>query len=147
MRILLLTIVITASFASGPVVAQDPTEQALAQSVCSGTPKQVTIHYGDSEIRVTPPVIQAYNQNNNKNYLRFKLNTSPRDTDEFVLGDALVNIEGKGKDDDWIDAKGTANDNAYLDVCIEDSQAGGTYRYYVEIENVGKIDPRAIVVK
>jgi hypothetical protein len=141
MRMLLLTIMIIGSFAPGALVAQP--------SDCEGTPKNVTINYADSEIRVTPPVIKVHFQEGLQNYLRFKLNTNPLDTDEFALGDAEVKIQGKTEDGNWINVMGTANDNGHLDVCIPPSSDTGefTFRYFVEIENVGKLDPRVIVVR
>jgi hypothetical protein len=111
---------------------------------CSGPARQVTIFYGDSEIRVAPPVIKLARQEE----LRFRLQPDKKASDEVDFDTVLVTVKGKESDPDasWIDASGTYKDSGgYLGVCVPSGQAHKTYRYYVDVNTVGKIDPRARV--
>ncbi len=88
---------------------------------CSGQARQVTIHYGDSEIRVTPPVINLKRQEE----LRFRLKPDKKASDEVDYDTVLVTIKGKETDPDasWIDASGTYKDSGgYLGVCVPSGQ-------------------------
>lgn len=109
---------------------------------CGGQARQVTIHYGDSEIRVTPPVIELQRADE----LKFRLRPDKKASDEVDYDAVMVKVYGKTADDDWIDVSGSSDSTGgSMGVCVPSNQARDTYRYYVEVANVGKIDPRADV--
>ena len=112
---------------------------------------QVNISYGDSKLWVKPPVIDV----TRKAEIRFQLlpEHSPPDQAENAKAPRIVDNNARtvtitSQDDDapWLTAEGSKNGNpkGYLKVCVE-GVADRTYKYDVEVEGVGKLDPRVRV--
>ncbi|NNK37091.1 MAG: hypothetical protein HKP03_01310 [Xanthomonadales bacterium] len=111
---------------------------------CSGAPQLVMVNYGDSEIRIVPPVKDLAR----KDILRFRLVPDKKNSDEVNYNKTIVTIKGKTADDEWIDLSGSYDSTGgFMDVCVKPGLAKKTYRYFVEVPNVGKIDPRADVTR
>lgn len=110
----------------------------LAVANCGGT-QPVNVHYGDSEIRVTPVKVRV------KRGSRIRFELKPKGSHHR---DTVVTIKAKDPDTGaWIDISGNARDNVdRLDVCVPVDQAKGVYEYWVEVDGVGKLDPRADVI-
>ncbi len=109
---------------------------------CGGPARQVTIHYGDSQIRVSPPVINLARAEE----LRFRLRPDKKASDEVDFDTILVTVKGKTDDADWIDLSGTYDDTGgYMGVCVPDDIEIKVYKYLVDVNTVGEIDPRADV--
>jgi hypothetical protein len=115
---------------------------AVELNECSGVPKNITIHYDDSELRVTPPLRDNLAR---RGILRFRLEAGPG------FEDKIVTITGKsgpsGSDVSWINASGSESSwpNRRQDICIEPSVVVGVYKYDVQVQDVGTLDPRADV--
>ena len=110
---------------------------------CNGSGHtDVTIHYGDSKLYVTPP--EAGVRRNGE--IRFRL--SLPSNEPIIYRDSLVEIIGKNGVT-WINTSGKYSDfsrpPAVLVVCVPANQALGIYDYIVEIEKIGTLDPRADV--
>jgi hypothetical protein len=112
---------------------------------CEGPPKKVTIHYGDSEIWLTPQIVNVKRQQE----LQFNLNPKRRPTDPVDYRDMKVTIKGKATEPDaaWINLgpESYKDNGGVMALCVPAGQATKTYRYLVNIEEVGELDPRAKV--
>jgi hypothetical protein len=104
----------------------------------------VNIHYGDSQIKVTPPL---YKVHKNK-YLKFKL-IADNQPGPGGLDYATVTVSVKSKNpltNQWINVSGTEADQGTLSACMPTTQPEGVVEYLVEVQHVGKLDPRAEVI-
>ncbi|MBT8047937.1 MAG: hypothetical protein HKN57_01055 [Xanthomonadales bacterium] len=113
---------------------------------CTDEPgsQPVNIHYGDSQIKVTPAL---YTIKTNKN-LKFRLIADnvngPGNLDYATV---LVTIEGKDGLNQWINTSGKENGTNPLVVCVPDFQQDRVVSYLVKVEEVGVLDPRVDVKK
>jgi len=105
----------------------------------------VNIHYGDSQLKVTPPL---YKVHKNK-YLKFKL-IADNQAGPGNLDYATVKVTINSKDpltNKWINVSGTKKADGTLLACMPTSQPEGVVEYLVEVEKVGQLDPRAEVIR
>lgn len=114
------------------------------QSDCPGPPAlRVNIFYGDSEIRVDPPLRVVHRGET------FVLKLAPQTPQTY--GDVDVTVVGKtATDKTLIDSRthsyNSLKDKNYkIEYCVSDTQALGTYSYSVTVDTVGTIDPRVDV--
>jgi hypothetical protein len=122
-----------------------PTEGASSEDSsygeCKGGGAFVTVHYGDSEIKVHP-VIKV----KTGSVLEFRLKPNKKNSDEIDFEKVTVTIKGKDAAADWIDVNGTYNSSkGTLSVRVPPDQAEGVYQYLVNVDQVGQLDPRADV--
>ena len=124
---------------------------------CTNGSVVVEIRYGDSHLQVTPKANlkrdagvkfvlkpkqneQAHSKNGSK---------GTNDLEVVIKGEKFVPDEGSTGDTSvaWLDISGTAGPPPHKDLirCAGEDQAQGTYFYSVEVEYVGKLDPRADV--
>ena len=112
---------------------------------CEDAGTWVKVHYGDSQLKVKPKVHLK------KGWAwEFRLKPKIKATDPVDYNKMKVTIKGKAKDPDasWIDISGTFEDSGgSLILCVdpEQDQELQTYEYYVNVEEVGTLDPRADV--
>ena len=129
MRVLIIGLISAAIFVSPAAVAKSHNKDCeLANK------PDVILKYGAGEIWV-PAVVRA-KAGQGRNFL-------------LVAGkdfrDAKVTIEASGPDQaekDWLHAEGTYSDDHILRICVPEDKAPGSYKYAVEVEGVGSIDPR-----
>jgi len=140
MRTLLLflsaPLLLAACQMSPPAPANNCTNQHGAQPI--------NIHYGDSQLKVTPPL---YKVHKNK-FLKFKLIADnvagPGGLD---YGAVTVTVRSKdSKTNQWINTSGSENKGAVLTVCMPADQPLGVVEYLVDVDKVGTLDPRAEVI-
>jgi len=116
------------------------------QTVCSDQPgsQPINIHYGDSQIKVTPPLYTI----NTKKKLKFRLIAdNVKGPDKLDYATVKVTIKSKDSSNNWINTSGTENGTNPLVVCVPDFQANRTVTYLVEVDKVGVLDPRVDVEK
>lgn len=95
------------------------------------------VEYGDSKIDVTPKIDVGQG---GEIIVKLKADKGFENT--------KVIFDGKTANDNWLDKEMTYGDGKkQLLICVQPNQAPGEYEYNVEIEGVGEIDPRAIVIK
>lgn len=103
----------------------------------------VNIQYGDSQIKVVPPL---YEVKKNKN-LKFRLMADnvngPGGLDYATVN---VTIKSKGPGNQWLDISGTEEGTNPLIVCMPADQPLGEISYLVEVDQVGVLDPRVRVI-
>lgn len=112
------------------------------QSSCDG-PKSLSVklHYGDSELRVTPAIRKVKRRGN----LTVKLMPNKRRSDPVDYNTVTVTVVGKSGAA-WIDSKSTTYDSSTtLEWCVPANQPYGDYYYEVTVDDVGKLDPRVHV--
>jgi hypothetical protein len=113
---------------------------------CADDPgaQPINIHYGDSQIKVTPPL---YKVHKNKN-LKFKLLADNQaGPDNLDYGKVTVTISSKDTaTNTWINTSGTKDKDGTLVACMPTSQPLGVVEYLVEVDKVGQLDPRADVI-
>lgn len=154
LTVLSLTVLLTACVAPGKFRPNDTISRD-----CPAGSVTVEIKYGDSYIDVTP---KAHLKENSG--IKFVLKPRegeaahskdgpPKDTESLMVtitgekyessGDTPVGDTSVG----WLNKSGAAGPEPHKDliVCAADDQAEGTYYYSVQVENVGKLDPRADV--
>jgi len=135
----MLTLII-ASLSLSACVAEGQFVSAKKDNRCDGKGQaDLRISYGDSLLDVTPKV-------NVKQDGEIIVKLKPEKGYESIM----VTLHGKNDDntDDWLDMTVKASDfkpgeNPYI--CVHE-QPLGTYEYYVEVETVGKLDPRIKVL-
>jgi hypothetical protein len=118
-------------------------------SHCEGGPhsRAVKIHYGDSELTVTPKVANVYR----KGDFVLKLQPRKRNNDPAGVNYNAVNVTVVGKTDDdktWIPSQTESYDSAAnheIVYCVPSGQAPKVYEYEITVVEVGKLDPRAKV--
>jgi hypothetical protein len=107
--------------------------------------KQVMVHYGDSQIKVTPANVEIHQGK----MLKFNLNGEKSGGDPVGVNyeDVAVTIKGKtteGKS--WLWVVGSESVTGTLSVCApEGADRTVEYSYIVEVDKVGVLDPRATV--
>jgi hypothetical protein len=107
--------------------------------------KDVKITYGDSHLSVDTKQKPVKHDD----WLVFDLKPDmqigppPREVD---FKRVMVKVFGKGPESYWIAASGTFDGTGgQLKVCVPSSTEYRIYEYVVEIDEVGKLDPRVIV--
>ena len=115
------------------------------ENTCGGNGYAIAgITYGDARIWVVPVTKLRPGAE-----FRLKLLPARQTTDPTDPGDWMVTVKGKAGGDAWIEQRsGTFNSSTrgFLDpICVPSTQAPGTYQYFIEVQNVGKLDPRARV--
>ncbi len=123
-----------------------PVTDPMDTFACSDDPgaRPINIHYGDSQIKVTPPL---YKVHKNKN-LKFKLladnQAGPGNLD---YGKVKVTIRSKdAATNTWINTSGTEDKEGTLVACMPTTQPLGVVEYLVDVEKIGRLDPRAEVI-
>lgn len=120
---------------------------------CPGTVTGYTltvIAYGDSTLAVIP--ISKINPNSE---WRFELAPITKSGDPEDYRNANVNIVGKPSTtmspgpNDWINVSGEKSvaKDGVLTECVPATLLNDTYEYFVEVEFVGTLDPRAKVIE
>jgi len=105
---------------------------------CNGKGKvDLEVRYGDSKIDVTPKIDVGQG---GEIIVRLKADKGYENT--------KVIFKGKTANDDWLNKEMTVgNGKKQIWICVDPNQAPGQYRFNVEVDGVGTIDPRAIVIK
>jgi hypothetical protein len=113
-------------------------------AACARGATFVNVHYGDSEISA-----HAIAQVKVDGVFLFRLAPRKRQSDQVNYDDMLVTITGKSSDPNasWINVSGKYEDSKVLAICVPSDIDEGTYEYFIEVEKVGKLDPRADVTK
>ena len=141
-------IVILATFllVSACAVDGQHSKSAKATGKCPGSVGATTtiVFYGDSELRTTP--ISKIKPNSE---FRFKLKPQPKGSDPVNYDNVDVEVKFKpGDPATWINVKDSAANapNATLIVCVPDTATvGDVYEFFIDVDDVGKLDPRAAV--
>ena len=108
---------------------------------------RVTIHYGDSELTVTPKVAKV----RQKGDFVLKLKPNKRANDPAGVNYDVVDVTVVGKTADdkvWIPSQTESYNSAAnheIVYCVPSNQAVKVYYYEVTVAKVGKLDPRARV--
>ena len=105
---------------------------------CNGKGKvDLDVRYGDSKIIVTPKIDVGQG---GEIIVRLKADKGYENT--------KVTFDGKTADDDWLNKEMTFGDRKrQIWICVKPNQTPGEYRFNVEVDGVGTIDPRAIVIR
>lgn len=113
-----------------------------APGTCPGpSSSSVKVHYGDSELRVTPAIQKVHRKGN----FTLRLQPNRRASDTVDYNTVTVTVAGKSGAA-WIDSKSTTyNDSDTLEWCVPENQASGDYYYEVTVMDVGNLDPRVHV--
>ena len=113
-----------------------------------GYQRTVDIHYGDSELRVTPPVQRVFRSGS----FVLRLKPSKRGSDTVDYETVKVTVEGKSGDDgkaaDWIKKETATYDTASehsIGYCVPEMEDEGEQYYGIVVEGVGELDPRVDV--
>ncbi|MDX1404776.1 MAG: hypothetical protein R3192_09570 [Woeseiaceae bacterium] len=107
--------------------------------------RQATIHYGDSELRVTPPVLNVKRTSD----FTVKLNPSnARGPNGIDYANVTVTVVGKPEDEyqvnnSWIVEKSASGKNGEMYWCAPNTV--DVYYYEVTVDEVGMLDPRVDV--
>jgi len=154
LTVLSLTVLLTACVVPGKFRPNDKISED-----CPDGSVTVEIKYGDSYIEVTPKA--DLNKNSGirfvlkpkQNEAAYSKDGPPKDSESLMVtiagekyessGDTPVGDTGVG----WLNKSGAAGPEPHKDliVCAAGDQAKGIYYYSVQVENVGKLDPRADV--
>lgn len=114
----------------------------MQESPCAGpSSRHVTIHYGDSELRVTPPVQNVHKTGD------FKLRLQPSRKHSDLVDYKEIKVTVKGKPGfEWIDEQTTTfNTSNTIIYCAPESPVDVDQYYEVTIEDVGTLDPRVVI--
>ncbi len=102
---------------------------------CTGS-VPANIQYDEGMIKITPKEIKIKRGRS----IRFKVQ-GPDGHKVTISGKPAIGDPNK-----WIQGTGKkAGANLFIPICVDPSQAPGDYSYDVEIEGIGKIDPRVKV--
>jgi hypothetical protein len=105
-------------------------------------PSFVMIQYGDSELRILPPVVKVPQGGT----LEFHLHPDKKMSDPVDYEQSLVAIDAKDKTvAPWLQAAGTYSQGNVLSVTVPAGQATGYYQYAVDVQDLGTLDPRVEV--
>ena len=133
----------------GTILLAGCAQMGLQEETCTGPDAiPVIIHYGDSQVRASPP---RRNVNRGDHFV-FTLNAinsgNPADPDYINYRDVTVTVKGK-TGAGWIkERSGTWNSTApnhKFRICVPAMQALGKYYYEVTVTGVGNLDPRVDV--
>ena len=121
---------------------------SFVKSGKDGCPKggtYVNVHYGDSQLKVKS--IAKLHRGGAFEF-RLKPKKSKNDPEGVNYKNVKVTIKGKDTRSDWIpEISGTAAGKGKIAFCVKnDVPLGRNYEYWVEVEKVGRLDPRADVV-
>ena len=113
-----------------------------AELECKGPKtRPANLHYGDSELRVTPPVKTVHRGGNFS--LRLRPNTAASH------GGVDVTVVGKTANDQTLIDSRTESYKSATDRrivwCVDENQPLGEYSYKVTVPGVGTLDPRVDV--
>jgi len=105
---------------------------------CNGKGKvDLEVKYGDSKIVVTPKIDVGQG---GEIIVKLKADKGYENT--------KVTFDGKTANDGWLNKEMTFGDGKkQIWICVDPTQAPGEYRFNVEVDGVGTIDPRAIVIR
>lgn len=111
----------------------------MPESPCEGpSSRHVTIHYGDSELRVTPPVREVHRRGN----FTLRLQPDSKESDLVDFEDVSVTVKGK-TGADWITEKSEKhNESRTITYCVPADEPEEYQMYEVTVEGVGTLDPR-----
>ena len=120
----------------------------FTKSTCEGPrSNRVKIHYGDSELTVTPKVANV--RQNGDFVLKLKPNKRANDPAGVDYDAVDVTVVGKTDDDKvWIFSQTESYNSATgheIVYCVPPDQAVKVYYYEITVAKVGKLDPRARV--
>ena len=114
---------------------------------CDGarSPSQATVHYGDSTLRVTPPVL---NVNKTADFTIRLAPSRVNGPNGIDYGTVKVTVVGKpeaefGVNNDWIIEQSATGHGSELYWCAPEDV--DEYYYKVTVEKVGVLDPRVNV--
>lgn len=115
---------------------------------CDGSKGATTtnVFYGDGELRITP--ISRIKANSE---FRFKLKPDHKKTDRFDYKNVDVEIKfkpGESNSAEFINIKDSSAKatGSTLIVCVPaDAAIGDVYEFFIDVDEVGKLDPRAEV--
>lgn len=132
------------------IVISGCASQKAFTTTCGGTSGFSATHikYGDSQIVVKP----KSNVRANREF-HFKLQPQIKRDDPVDYRDALVTVAGKDAASSWISGSATYNTapgagHTFFAGCVPGGASeGDTYHYDVTVQDVGKLDPRAEVVR
>lgn len=121
----------------------------LTQSTyCEGPQsRRVQLHYGDSELTVTPKVATVRQSGD----FVLKLMPRKRDSDPEGVDYQAVDVTVVGKTADakaWIPSRTESYNSAErheIPYCVPATQAEKVYEYEITVAKVGKLDPRVKV--
>jgi len=113
-------------------------------TTCTGQgSRPVTIHYGDSQIKVDPPIAQVHRRGD------FVLNLKPVGPGANSYKGVNVTVVGKtATDKAWIHSQTESHNSApnhRIVYCVPAGQALVEYKYKVTVDTVGFLDPRVKV--
>jgi hypothetical protein len=120
---------------SGCETVQTPSPTPVACSTTQTT--HIKIHYGNSEIKVTP---KGLNVKRNRN---FEIRLHP----DAGYEDKNVTVLGKTADSIWINGSGNVTGGTdKIVICVPDSTIiDEKYYYHVIVQDVGQLDPHVKV--
>jgi hypothetical protein len=105
----------------------------------------VNVHYGDSQLKVTPPIFTIPR----KTKIKFNLLPDKKPaTDPAGVDYDLVEVTIKSKDlyaHPWLQTSGTNDADGNLVVCVPSNATLGVMEYLIQVDEVGTLDPRAEV--
>ena len=116
---------------------------------CEGGPRsnRVKIHYGDSELTVTPRIANVRLKGDF--VLTLQPNKRKNDPDGVDYDTVEVTVVGRTADDKvWIPEQKESYDSAtnhQIVYCVPANQATVEYEYDVKVDKVGNLDPRVKV--
>ena len=116
-----------------------------------GSPRKATLHYGDSELRVTPPVLKINKLSDFQLQLDASNARGPKGIDYSTL---TVTVVGKpaietGVDSSWIFSQsGEESDGPFIWCAPDPGKEPGEYTefyYEITVADLGELDPRVNV--
>lgn len=137
----ILVAVMVASTTVACAVAGKHSASARYSIECTAGGTFVDVSYGDSELKVHPIAMVHRGA-----ALKFRLRPNRRRSDKVDYENTEVTIEGKTPDASWINTSGSFSDsNGDLTVCVPEGIDRKTYYYFITVDEVGTLDPRADV--
>jgi hypothetical protein len=137
MTVLLATLLITGCATNGKLI------ESRVPNSCGSVGHTFTwIKYGDSHLGAL-----AFSKIGRNAEWRFRL-LPDHSSGPNAYTDALVTISGKTPADSWVSVSGQHSSNPVLILCVPEAIAINTdVNYMIDVQWVGKLDPRAKVVK
>lgn len=114
----------------------------MPESPCAGpSSRHVTIQYGDSELRVTPPVRIVHRTGD----FRLRLQPDRNESDKVDYREVKVTVKGKAGAG-WITEQSTTfNESDTITYCVPAGEPYGEQEYEIMVESVGRLDPRVVI--